>query len=110
MAGFIVVASPVLTNSYHFNQQLPTNQFRTLIRPMSLPDLEARWRDQLKKPVRDFGVIEYIFIRNLLLMENVTTEVWPILGMNMASEHTKFGPPQPKLFTFASNFSFNLNL
>lgn len=77
---------------------------------MSLPDLEARWRDQLKKPVRDFGVIEYIFIRNLLLMENVTTEVWPILGMNMASEHTKFGPPQPKLFTFASKFSFNLNL
>lgn len=79
---------------------------------MSLPDLAARWRDQLKKPVRDFGVTERIFLRKLLFMENVTIEVWPIysLGMNMASEHTKFGPPQPKLFTFASNFSFHLNL
>lgn len=63
-----------------------------------------------KKACERFWCHWVYFHKKPALNGNVTTEVWPILGMNMASEHTKFGPPQPKLFTFASNFSFNLNL
>lgn len=43
---------------------------------MCLPDLAARWRDPIKKPVIDSGVTEQ-FPKKAALMESVTTVVQP---------------------------------